>query len=454
MGFGYLAVGLLFLCNPNINVFDILPDCIGYCLIYHGLFRASFLSDRLGEARDGCWKLAIVTAVRLLSFLLVPQASETYKLVVTFSFGVVEAFFFLPFALNLFEGVYELGNRLDTTSVFDFRTVKRKGAEARVEYAERLKVYTIVFFFVKTVANIIPELTVLQADDTFASNQRLQVRLIDYRPLFYTLTVPIVLFFGIVWLVRMVKYLRLLRRDETLCRGVEDYYRLNVLTDEGLMAAIRMKKVLLLLILSAFGSMIFPIDGVDVIPNLLPALFVAIIMISLLRYDRSAAVGIALAAIVAALSVVGLALQFPYFDEYDAPASRFIANASVQYGRIRLLGTIEAVAVLLMFAWTFYVYCRVVKQHTFLIPFVGDSVQLRKITRQQMVANTVYARVLGAGIFGLLYLGFNTTYYFLAPSHESLWILNFVLSIPWIVSVFFLVSISREALYDRLERNY
>jgi len=38
MGFGCIVAGLLFLFNPNIQIYDVLPDCIGLLLIYRGLF--------------------------------------------------------------------------------------------------------------------------------------------------------------------------------------------------------------------------------------------------------------------------------------------------------------------------------------------------------------------------------------------------------------------------------
>jgi len=50
MGFGCIAAGMLFLFNPNINVIDILPDFIGYILIYHGLFRMSYSTPKLADA--------------------------------------------------------------------------------------------------------------------------------------------------------------------------------------------------------------------------------------------------------------------------------------------------------------------------------------------------------------------------------------------------------------------
>ena len=37
MGYGFLIAGMIFLCNPLINIVDLLPDCIGYFLILCGI---------------------------------------------------------------------------------------------------------------------------------------------------------------------------------------------------------------------------------------------------------------------------------------------------------------------------------------------------------------------------------------------------------------------------------
>ena len=90
MGIAYILAGVFFLFNPNINVVDVLPDFIGYLLIYRGLFHASFLSDNLRQARDLIWKLAMITAVRAASAVLLPYTSDTFTLLLVFIFAVLE----------------------------------------------------------------------------------------------------------------------------------------------------------------------------------------------------------------------------------------------------------------------------------------------------------------------------------------------------------------------------
>lgn len=41
---------MIFLCNPLINVVDVLPDFIGLLMIMHGLSKVAEVTDHLGDA--------------------------------------------------------------------------------------------------------------------------------------------------------------------------------------------------------------------------------------------------------------------------------------------------------------------------------------------------------------------------------------------------------------------
>ena len=50
MGFICLALGGIFLFNPIVAVVDVLPNVIGYLLIYAGLWRLADLNDEFASA--------------------------------------------------------------------------------------------------------------------------------------------------------------------------------------------------------------------------------------------------------------------------------------------------------------------------------------------------------------------------------------------------------------------
>ena len=474
MGFGYIAVGLWFLFNPNISVLDVLPDFIGYLLIFRGLFQMSFSSPALQEVRGSMGKLALITALRLLSFILLPYTSETFGLVLVFVFGVLEAIYFIPAVTGLFEGFYNLGIRHGVDSVFDTRTVQMKvrvknasdssdgkavyTTETRKrEFAERLKVYTIVFFLIKTVGAVLPELTVLQTGEGYSTTTRFQAALTQFKPLFRGFCFLIVLVFGVIWLIRFLRYIRLLRRDAVLCEGIEEYYRANIASRPAVAAALRMKKVHVLLIAAAVFTMIFLIEGMDRLPNALASACVILALLMMRRDAENAplvAGGIAVSAAAALLSVVNLFIQNAYFDEYEAAAARHIAGAAEKYTAVRFWGAAEYILVILMFAVLFAVYCRVLKKHASYVSITGNASQYSADARRAELLSPVYNRVLLAGIVGVLYGGLGAAFFTVSMYFAEMFMVNAVVCIFWIASVVRVTLSAYESIYERLELNY
>ena len=459
MGFGYIAAGMLFLFNPNISVFDVLPDFIGYLLIYHGLFRMSFSAQKLAAVRENyLWKLALITLLRVASLALLPYTSQTFPLLIVFVCGVLEAIYFIPMTLELFDGFYTLGTRYDTASVFfpRVKTVKGKDGKresVRSEGAEKLKAYTIVFFLIKTVAAVLPELTALQLTDNYDSNSRLHINLAQYKPLFYGFFGILTLIFGLVWLIRMLRYLGGMRRDAALRAYIDEYYRNNVAADPAFVAALRMKKVRLLFILAAGFSFTLILDGVNVLPGIISAAFLIGAFTVMLPYDKLAWGGIAASILCAVVSVSSLIVQIPYFGEYDAMAARYIARAAEMYGPVRLLAEAEYVLAMVMFGLAFLVFCRVMKKHAAYIGLTGAP-QYSADARRAELLKSVNAAVLAAGIAGAAYFVMCAVYYTAAMYNPSVIVLRIMLSVVWIALAARAMSLSHDQIYERLEQNY
>ena len=78
LGLSWIGAGMIFLCNPLINIIDILPDFIGLLMIMHGLSKAAEVTDHLGDARDGFAKLAIVSTAQICIVFTLPFNSSSY----------------------------------------------------------------------------------------------------------------------------------------------------------------------------------------------------------------------------------------------------------------------------------------------------------------------------------------------------------------------------------------
>ncbi len=451
MGLGYIAIGILFLFNPNIHVFDLLPDCFGVLLIYRGLFRASFSTEKLKDARTALWKLAIVTGVRLLSVVFIPGASDSLKLLLSFVFGVLEILFAVPAILHIFGGFYDLGRRYDALSVYGRRRNRRGEI---VETSERLKRFTVFFFLLKATLSVLPELTALQLRYDLSPEAVGAMRFSDFKPLFYVFSVTLTLAVGIPWLVRALRYVTELRRDGNLSGGVSAYYELNVASDEGVVAALQMKNGFLLIILSALFSFPLQFDGVAVLPFLFTAIPLGMTWRILARYGRSAFYGYIPTVLAALFSIVSLIVQIPYFSEYDAPAARYVATAIRAYKTVRTMGTIEHCIALVTFVYFVIILYRVLRRHTYLAAGIVSHSQYSAESRAAEILAGIRGRIWFVALSGVLHYALRAVSFTASMYYPAFWLAPAATAVLFLVAVVYMTSGCTDLIYDRLENKY
>ena len=161
--FSLFALSALFFANPNIANIDILPDSIGYLLLWAGLYYAADLHSRLDEARDGFLRMAFIDAAKTASFFfLVMVASRdeqpTLQLVFTFVFGVLELIYALPAWKNFFEGMYGLISDRGDLRRYDLGGRKRTRC-----LPELLGRSTTAWIIWRATLSTLPEMTSLSA---------------------------------------------------------------------------------------------------------------------------------------------------------------------------------------------------------------------------------------------------------------------------------------------------
>ena len=430
----------------------------------------SFCTEKLRDTRGFLWKLAIITAVRTASFLMLPGKSDSFTLLLVFVFAVLEAIYVIPCVLRAFEGFYDLGSRFDARSVYfpqmkSFKTVpsKRDGngkktvspkIRKETECAERLKAFTILFFLLKTVATVLPELTALDVDYDLSAAAYYRVPLSHFKPYFYILAVLATFIFGIIWLVRALRYLIGMRRDGALAAGVCGHYEETVVSDGGFVAAINMKNVLLMFMLSAVALFPLQFDSISVLPSVIFAGILVLALRILARFDRLARVGYIPAAGAAILSIVGTVLQVPYFAEYTAKDARYLANAIRLYKPIRIFGTAEFVCVLALLGWFVFVLCRVLKQHAALVGGPSHGLQYSAEARAKEILKSVYGRVAFLTVIGCAYVILRAASFTAAMYFEAMWGVQVIAALVFVAVVIYGVSAMNDYIYERLENRY
>lgn len=292
MGIGLLIAGVIFLLNPNINIVDVLPDFIGYILIYRGLYRLADIEGRIESSMTKARWLIIVGLVKFLCMFMIPSASDSDVLLFTFCFAVVELLLCIPMFTEFFGGMNYLCSRYDNE-----KALEREG---------EAKFFICAFVIIKNTLVLIPELFSL---DGSAYGYELTY---DYYNRVYNIEIYkkisiigvflVVLICGVFMGTKFVSYLNKLRKNREFIGKLEDFYRVNVLNDHVLWSRRRQNFVLNVF---AVGILFFNnvyIDTFPIIPDFIGFALLLVGALYLSKLDVNA-FGLSI------LSVLGIAVS-------------------------------------------------------------------------------------------------------------------------------------------------
>lgn len=286
---GYIIAGVVFLWNPSVSMVDVLPDVIGYLLILKGLYKLSDLERNLLSARKKFKNAAWLSLGKLFAMALIPIFDAMWYLILAFSFGVLELVWLIPAFVELFEGISYLEMRYTGHRTRRQTTPRFGGIFDKTEFAdgtayfelypghgrdntgsavaldipfangtERLcmaeagfssrngekqeylyesgeaRVMSVIFVIARAVCACLPEFTALMGKrDGYVEANPIE----NYSGLRQVLAVifaAVSLVFGILWLVRMIRYFTRFRRDTAFITVLEQKYETEILTDRGL----------------------------------------------------------------------------------------------------------------------------------------------------------------------------------------------------------------------------
>lgn len=283
LGWGCIIAGGIFLFEPFVSVFDILPDFVGYLLILHGLQTLSLLEGHL-EAATRCFRrLALLSVGRLLSLLVVfglmPATEQPVgHLLFTFTLGILDCIVLIPAWRELTQGLTQSAYLFGGSAIL---TSDRHGRSR----TDRFLRFTLIFMVLKEIMSVLPEVSVLFNSMSGEIQWSRWNFLYNYVGLLRLFAAVLVLIFGIVWLVKLIRYIGFLRRDtayqESLRDAVGQYMELH--PDHMPCRAIR-SAVFWLGAASILCADIFA-DGVSVLPDAVAAACILVAVILLRRAD-------------------------------------------------------------------------------------------------------------------------------------------------------------------------
>ena len=320
LGIGLFTAGAVFLFDPFISVLDLLPDALGYLLMLLGLYRLADLDERLAEASKGLRYLALIGVARLISLFLTfglvsPNEQPVFVLLILFTLGVLDCIILIPMWKNFCGGILYLGSRHNATTMFD-----REGRDGRIRVrnsVERYTAYTVAFFILREALAIIPELTVL-------SHEKGGVELgeatpfYDFIGLYRILGGGISLILGIAWLVMTVGFIRRLKKDTPFFAALACKYQNEVLPRGDLFARRAVKSSLACLLVAAVCALDVYFDHVNILPDILAALFLILSVVFLRRYVGKNLPALVASSLCGIFSAVSWYLQVTgYFNQGD-----------------------------------------------------------------------------------------------------------------------------------------
>lgn len=442
LGYGWFIAAAVFLFNPCINVIDLLPDFFGYIFLLRGLEKWADLCPNTADGVAGIKRLRWFMLLKLLSFVLVPLVDNTFVLIFVFAFGIVELIYALPAIGRIFDGLEYFGTRFDSRLVFSSlpkpvktpknpKKAKRQSSPKTVGNIKDVRLFTNIFFIVKTATCLLPELCSLSTFEYsgFVTNG-VQIDFAQYRGFLVSFNLVVVSVLGILWLISVVRYTARVFSDTPFLVRVLHDYEIEIANDVGLATRRNLRSVISLFVAGIIFIPNMWIDGVNVIPTLIGAL---LIMGAMLTLSKRAPVKKAAIVAPAALAVVSAAafaastwfgLNFRVADVYR----RFETYDA--FNLTRITSGLELVVLALVMFFVYRELYALVDAHLKADADVNDS-RLRAVYAAQLKAARRGVTV-GAVLFGISFVA-NAAYAVLrADIAADFWLAPFVLTIIWI----------------------
>lgn len=269
MGIGWLIAAVIFLFNPCVNIIDVLPDFFGVVFLINGLRKWGDLCPAISDAIQGLEKLRWFMLLKLACMVLVPMVDDTFVLVMTLGFTIVEMIYLYPAIGRISDGFEYFATRF--------------GGRAVYKNYKNVSALTYIFCVSKAILTVLPEFCSLsdyEYDGYVTSGVQIDIAHYKYALLFIGLF--LVGLIGLMWLINVIPYIKRIGAETDFMQRVADQYETEIASNHGLMLTRRLKTVFTLFTAGMVFTMNIWIDEFNIIPGFVGAafLFVGCVMLS------------------------------------------------------------------------------------------------------------------------------------------------------------------------------
>ena len=259
-------IGLIFLCNPLINIIDFLPDLIGYLLLLIAIHPMAYIDDKMAQLRH---------LLRILLLISVPK-------VILGCFALAEPYFMWRATDAFFDGLYRLGVQEGVPTAVVYRQKKRSGKLIRI--GARMQRLTHWFVVLRALTSLLPQF-ILLTNTTYLEYDIYGV-FVDVRdalPVLIIIGLVLMLPLSIVWCVKLLRYLRDIRREGIVRNEVQRQKELLGERYQLLEQQDRFSDSFRVLVLGAVFLFYIDLNGIDILP---PFVGCILMMLSLLVIQK------------------------------------------------------------------------------------------------------------------------------------------------------------------------
>lgn len=432
VSWGNIIVSLIFIFNPNIGLVDILPDAIGYILLFRGLSRISMIDDRIGEAYSLFVRLFYITLVRLASlfitFSVLPLTDRnTALLLFSFTFDVLELIALVPAIIKLFDGILYLAERHGGEAAYC------RAGKSRRTVTERARNTALVFVFAKAFCGTLPEFATLSShrgwDETAVGRMHL------YIGMFRTVGIICSLVFGVVFLVVTLRYIDRLRKETSYVERLTAVYDAEIGSRTDYLARRAISAAFGYFSVAAVLTIDFSLDNFNILPDVLSALCLIAGLLTVRKYIASWKKTAIIASVYGVVASVIMVLEGIFASRYYVDAIDVDPETYTFHICICLVHTVAA----LLFIATVTVFTRktmaeIIDKHTGFSMTSNDTYdptakirQLHRELRKRLVVLVVLS--IASAVICVISKFFVTTLGFL-------WIFGFVIDAVYAIYTF------------------
>ncbi len=351
---GFFTAAAFFLFNPNINIIDVLPDCIGYLLIIFGIRRLGDLVPHFAEAQAAFRRLFWLSLIKMPAFmitmnLLAGNGSERpLYTVVALAFGVIELIFLFPAIRELFAGMDYLGERYGARAPIGPRAAKA----CRACY---------IALGAKPILAFLPEMSLISMSDYITSASTDPAR---FRPHLTVLFCLIGLGFGIYFLIAFLPFCRELRQDTETKDILASLAAGQAAPLRGSDCIHRIGLAMSLAVGGVSCMLNLHFDGINYLPNTLGFLCFTVMAIVLLPLAKRAIPVLVCALAGAGASLVAYLQRATFFQEFGYHRLGLSPEADALYTSYSAFSVAEGILLIAVCVLSCLLFDRVVRDHT------------------------------------------------------------------------------------------